>query len=207
MCSDFWNKKFKTHFVSNKINYFNGTLLYFVIYRIFPIFFFYILAYFSDWRIIHFIYIYIYIYMYIDFLNNVCLWVEVGGFSKVVATFSHVGGSFNLFMATTGDVWIIPSFFLIWDYVLHVEHLSCVITNCGQHHHPFTSLISPLGFGGGKHYQKITVPVFRLFFQNFAIPGYFPDILFYSYILSFLSSGWFVIAVCGFVSVKELGKL
>ena len=36
----------------------------------------------------------------------------VGGFSKVVATFSHVGGSFNLFMATTGEVWIIPPFTL-----------------------------------------------------------------------------------------------
>ena len=44
----------------------------------------------------------------------------------------YVGGSFNLFMATTGGVWIIPSF-RIWDYVLHVEHVSCVITNCGQH--------------------------------------------------------------------------
>ena len=59
-------------------------------------------------------------------------WVGVGGFSKVVATFNHVGGSFNLFMATTGDVWIIPSF-RIWDYVLHVVHISCVITNSGQH--------------------------------------------------------------------------
>ena len=59
-------------------------------------------------------------------------WLGVGDFSKVVATFSHVGGSFNLFLATTGDVWIIPSF-RIWDYVLHVEHVSCVITNCGQH--------------------------------------------------------------------------
>ena len=54
-------------------------------------------------------------------------WVGVGGFSKVVATFSH----FNLFMATTRDVWIIPSF-RIWDYLLHVEHVSCVIMNCGQ---------------------------------------------------------------------------
>ena len=56
----------------------------------------------------------------------------LGGFSKVVATFNHVGGSFNLFLVTTGDVWIIPSF-RIWDYVLHVEHISCVITSCGQH--------------------------------------------------------------------------
>ena len=28
--------------------------------------------------------------------------------------------------------WIIPSFRIL-DYVLHVEHVSCVITNCGQH--------------------------------------------------------------------------
>ena len=36
----------------------------------------------------------------------------VGGgvFSQVVATFNHVGGSFNLLMATTGDAWIIPLF-------------------------------------------------------------------------------------------------
>ena len=32
------------------------------------------------------------------------LWVGVRGFSKVVATFSHVGGSFNRCMATTRDV-------------------------------------------------------------------------------------------------------
>ena len=42
------------------------------------------------------------------------------------------GHLINLFMATTGYVWIIPSFW-IWNYVLHVEHVSCVITNCGQH--------------------------------------------------------------------------
>ena len=59
-------------------------------------------------------------------------WVGVGGFSKVVATFNHAGGSFNLFMATSGVVWIIPSF-RIWDYMLRVGHISCVITNCGQH--------------------------------------------------------------------------
>ena len=54
------------------------------------------------------------------------------GVSKVVATFKHVGGSFNLFMATTGDVWIIPSF-RTWDNVPHVEHVSCVITNWCPH--------------------------------------------------------------------------
>ena len=75
--------------------------------------------------------------MYIDGLVQDCDFFSVlvgggWGFSKVVATFNHVGGSFNLFMAATRDVWIIPSF-RIWDYVLHVEHISYVITNCGQH--------------------------------------------------------------------------
>ena len=60
------------------------------------------------------------------------LWVGIVGFSKVVANFSQVGRSFNIFMATTGDFWIIPSF-QIWGYLLHVAHISCVITNCGQH--------------------------------------------------------------------------
>ena len=61
--------------------------------------------------------------------------------SWVVATFNHVGGSFNLSMAATGDVWIIPSF-RIWGYVLHVEHISCVITNCGQLQWAIPSLFS-----------------------------------------------------------------
>ena len=72
--------------------------------------------------------------------------------------------------------------------------------------HSFSSLNSSLGLAGGKHYQKITIPVFRVVLQNFAIPGYFSYILFYRYILSLLSSGWFVIAVCGSVSVRGLVK-
>ena len=61
--------------------------------------------------------------------------------SWVVATFNHVGGSFNLSLAATRDVWIIPSF-RIWGYVLHVEHISCVITNCGQLQWAIPSLFS-----------------------------------------------------------------
>ena len=61
--------------------------------------------------------------------------------SWVVATFNHVGGSFNLSMAAPGDVWIIPSF-RIWGYMLHVEHISCVITNCGQLQWAIPSLFS-----------------------------------------------------------------
>ena len=117
-----------------------------------------------------------------------------------------VGGSLNLFMATTGGVWMISSF-QIWDYVLHVEHFSCVITDCGQHQWVIPSLLnSSLGFAGGKHLQEITIPIFRHVFKNFAIPDWFPYILFHHYLFSLLSSGWFVIAVCGSVSVRELVK-
>ena len=57
------------------------------------------------------------------------LWVGVGGFSKVVASFNHVGGSFDLFMATIGGVWTIPSF-RIRGYVLYVDWLDwiCLMT-------------------------------------------------------------------------------
>ena len=60
------------------------------------------------------------------------VWVGDGGFLRWWPPSTNVGGSFNLFMATTGDVWIIPCF-RIWNYVLHVDHVSCVIMNCGQH--------------------------------------------------------------------------
>ena len=33
--------------------------------------------------------------------------------------------------------------------------------------HPFSSLNSSLDFAGGKHYKKITIPLFRLVLQNF----------------------------------------
>ena len=63
--------------------------------------------------------------------------------------------------------------------------------------HPFSFLNSSWGLTGGKHYQKITIAVFRFVLQNFTIPGYFSYIPF-----SLHSSVWFVIAVCGFMSVR-----
>ena len=54
--------------------------------------------------------------------------------------------------------------------------------------------------------RKFTIPVFGVILQSFAIPGYFPNILFYRYILYLLSSGCFLIAVCGSISVRELEK-
>ena len=59
----------------------------------------------------------------------------------MVAIFNHVGRSFNFLMATTGGVWIIPSFW-IKGYVLHIEHISCVIMNCGQLQWAIPSLFS-----------------------------------------------------------------
>ena len=70
-------------------------------------------------------------------------------------------------------------------------------------------------------------PYVLTFLLNFAIPSCFPYILFnhylfsfsskfcfsmllpyliYHYLFSLLSSGWFVIAICGFVSVRESVK-
>ena len=72
--------------------------------------------------------------------------------------------------------------------------------------HPFSFLNGSLGLTGGKYYQKITVPIFRLVLQNFALPGCFPYVLFYSYLFSLLLSGWFVIAVCRSILVGKLVK-
>ena len=126
-------------------------------------------------------------------------WVGVGGFSKVVATFNHVGRSFNLLWGCLND----PIFSNLglcaacWAcFMCHHELWSTSVSR------PFSSLNSSIRFAGGKHYQKITIPIFTPVLQIFAIPGYFPYILFYRYLFSLPSSGWFVIAVCGFISVQ-----
>ena len=59
--------------------------------------------------------------------------------------------------------------------------------------HPFSFLNSSWGLTGGKHYQKITILIVSFVLKNFAIPGYFSYIIFYCYLFSLLSSGWFVI--------------
>ena len=122
-----------------------------------------------------------------------------GGFSKVVATFNHVDGSFNLIMPTTGGVWIIPSFW-IWGYVLHVEHISCVITNCGQHQ---WAIPSPLVALEALLEENITRKLLLL-----PLDLFFKILLFQVTLFSIaiFSSGWFVIAGCGCISVRELMK-
>ena len=121
-----------------------------------------------------------------------------GGFSKVVATFNHVGGSFNLSMATSGAVWIIPGLCVVcWaHFMCHHELWPTSVR------HPFYFLNSSWCLTGGKHYQKITIAIFKIVLQKFTIPGYFPYILFFSCYFSLLSSCRFVIAVCGSISVQ-----
>ena len=115
--------------------------------------------------------------------------------------------------------------------------------------HPFSSLNSCLGFAGGKHYQKIAIPVFKFCYFRllsfYSVPKNFNDssdiclmgfihsiqiceifrqtfgpshrkcpmifmnsahILFYRYLFSLLSWGWFVIAVCGSISLRQVVK-
>ena len=77
------------------------------------------------------------------------------------------------------------------------------------HHHPPPTptppptLNSSLGLAGGKHYQKFSIPIFRLVLQTFAIPCYFSLYFFYCYLFSLVSSDWVVIAVCDSISVQE----
>ena len=158
----------------------------------------------------HLIYIYIYIWPWglCMFCGEVCSmeqWVGIGGFSKVVATFNHVWVLNSFVTASIWDVWIIPYFFNLGLCAACWAHFMC-------HHelwptsvsHPSSFLNISLGLAGGKHYQKIVIPLFGLVLPNVAIPGHFPYIIFYHYLFSLVSSGWLVIPVCVSISIREL---
>ena len=111
-------------------------------------------------------------------------------------------------MATTGDFWIIPSF-RIWGYVLHAEHISCVITNCGQHQWAIPSLFSIALYALLE--ENITRKLLSL-----SLDFLFKTLLFEVAFLVFFSIAvfspcvlllGFVIAVCGYISVRELQVL
>ena len=74
------------------------------------------------------------------------------------------------------------------------------------YHRRHAFLNRSLGLAGGKHCHEITIPVFWLVLQNFAILGYFPCILSYHNLFSLLPAGLFVIAVCGSISVRKVVK-
>ena len=113
-----------------------------------------------------------------------------------MVTFSHMGESFNLFKCHHQGCLNNHIFFNLGLCAACLAHFMC-------HHkfwptsvsHPFSFLNSSFGLTGGKHYQKITtgIPFFRLVLENFALPICFPYILFYCYLFSSLSSGWFAI--------------
>ena len=74
--------------------------------------------------------------------QNLYIFIQENAFENVVCEMAAIFSQLqcvNLFMATIRGVWIIPSF-RIWDYVLYVEHISCVTTNCGQHQWAVPSL-------------------------------------------------------------------
>ena len=99
-----------------------------------------------------------------------------------------------------------PFFFKLGLRAVCWAHFMCHhqlwLTSVG---HPFSFFNSSWGLTGGKHYQKIIIAVFWFVLPNFIIPGYFPYILFHGCLFSLLSSGWFVIAVCGSISVQGTG--
>ena len=90
--------------------------------------------------------------LFYSYIFSLLSWVGGGGFSKVVVTFSHVGGSFNL-------LWALPGLSNLGLCAACWAHFIC-------HHelwptspsHPFSFLNSSLGLAGGKHYQKMTIP-------------------------------------------------
>ena len=110
---------------------------------------------------------------------------------------------------TTWDVWIIPSF-QIWGYMLHVEHVSCVITNHGQHQWviPSPSLNSSLCMLEENVIRKLLSLSLELFFKILLFQVAFLIFFFKAIFLFnfFWLVGCFVIAVCGFISVRELVK-
>ena len=90
------------------------------------------------------------------------VWVGALGLCKMVATFNHVGGSFNIIMGTTGDVWIIPSFrnfglcTACWArFMCHHELWATSVS------HTFSFRNSSLGLAEGKHDHKITIPIWK----------------------------------------------
>ena len=105
---------------------------------------------------------------------------------------------FLLFTATTRHIWTFPSF-LIWGYALLVEHISCVITNYGEHNQ------HPLGLAGGTSPENILSLYFEL---SSKILLFQVALLIFSAIpiiaCDFLTFG-FIIAACISSSVQRIG--
>ena len=130
----------------------------------------------------------------------------VGVFSKVVVTFNQVGGSFNLVKYHQRGCLNNPIFS---NLGLYAACGACFVSLQIVAHSSESSLLSQCLFR--PSWRKISenyfcIPIFRLVLQNFAFLGCFPYILFRCYLFAILSSDWFVIAVCGSISIRELVK-
>ena len=116
-------------------------------------------------------------------------------------------GHLIFFTATTGDVWIIPSFRILGLCAACWAHFGC-------HHelwptsvsHPFSSLNNSLGLTGGNVTRKLQSLSLDLFFKILLFQVAFLIFFSITTCFSWLSSGWFVIAVCGSISVREWVK-
>ena len=91
-----------------------------------------------------------------------CYMVGLGSFSKPVVTCNHVGGSFNFFKYQHWGC-LNNTIFQILDYVLHAEHISCVIMNCCQQQWFITFLF--LMALGGLAVEKSLSFVRKMLFQ------------------------------------------
>ena len=115
----------------------------------------------------------------------------------------NMGGSFNLFYGHHQGCLNNPIFSNLGLCAVCWAHFICHHelwpTSVGS---PFPFLNSSWGLTGGKHYQKITITIFKFVLQNFTIPGYFPYIIFYNCPFSLHPPDSFVIAVCGSIPVQ-----
>ena len=98
------------------------------------------------------------------------------------------------------DVWITPSsWFVVMCCMLITFHVSSwIVTNISESSLLFSQY--SLRFCWKQTHRKYSVPIFGFVLQNFA--DGFPYILCFSYHFVLLSSGWFVIVVCGSTSVQ-----
>ena len=77
-------------------------------------------------------------------------------------------------MVTTGDDWIIPYF----QMLLHFEHISCVITNCGQYKWAVPHFFQYFRPCGWKALYKCIILIFRLCLPKLTVPSVFPHFIF-----------------------------
>ena len=102
--------------------------------------------------------------------------------------------------ATTRDFWIIWSF-LMWNYVLRIGHILCVVTNCGSVTQSSLIFISSLCLAGRQHYRKIlsrsldSFSIFILFQVAFLI---FFFVLSLSFLITFFWLGIYCVMKLNF---------